>query len=454
MAAGLLVVVFLIHGLSPNATPFDSRWSVPIALSILDQGNTELSEYKPLIEHHKFYMIECVSPDGGWKLIKSFAACPDGRLYNFQAIAVPFLATPIIEAMRLAVRVAQPMLAPLADRIPSQVARAFLRGDFIASSALVELLVASFFIALTTVLIYFIAREVTGPPVAAATALIFAFATPAWSIASRGLWQHGPSMMLLSLVLLIALRAGRRPGGLGTGGAALMGAVLALNFFVRSSNAVAAAVFTVFVWRLHRRRLWPFLGAAAGMTLLFALYNQSVYGYPLAPYSWVQREGAAGLSLHPRFLEALAGNLISPGRGLFIYVPFAVLSVWGIVLAPGSAAAHALRRYLVAILLLHWLLISSFEDWIGGHGFGPRYWTDMMPLLVWFLIPVLTRAAELAHSRRWALPAATAVLILLSFGIHFRGATHWACWEWSSKPVDINQAPQRVWQWSDPAFLR
>lgn len=449
IAAALLLAVFVVHALSPNATPFDSRWTVHTAMSILREADTDLDEYLPLIEADHFYMMECVIPGRDWKLVHSKKECPDGRLHNFYAVAVPFLATPEIAVMKATLDAAQPLLGPVSGRIPSEALRRFLRGDMIGASAVVELLVAAFWIAATSVLLYLVAREFLDRPRAVLIPLVFAFCTPAWSLASRALWQHGPSMMLLSLSLWMAVRSERSPGW-----ARFLGAPLAVAFFVRASNAVAAAIFTLFVWNRRRAQFASFLLSAVPVALLFDLYNQSVYGTSLAPYSWAQREGAAGLSFHARFFEALAGNLVSPGRGLFVFVPLALLSIWGMFLRPRHAAAAAVRPYLMANLVLHWILVSSFEDWIGGHSFGPRYMSDMTPALVYFLIPVLERAGDLAARRRYAIPALAAVLALASFGIHLRGATHWGCWEWSATPVDINEAQWRVWDWSDPPFLR
>jgi hypothetical protein len=42
-----------------------------------------------------------------------------------------------------------------------------------------------------------------------AVAMVFAFGTAAWSTASRGLWQHGPSMLCLAVAAYLAMRSRR-----------------------------------------------------------------------------------------------------------------------------------------------------------------------------------------------------------------------------------------------------
>jgi len=59
--------------------------------------------------------------------------------------------------------------------------------------------------------------------------------------------------------------------------------------------------------------------------------------------------------------EALAGNLFSPARGLFVFVPLFLLSVYGACLKPEWPAARSLRPFLAGALVGHYLLICSFQ---------------------------------------------------------------------------------------------
>jgi hypothetical protein len=62
--AALFFLVILTHTFSPNATPFDSRWTVPTALSLVHSHNADRDEYLPMLERDHFYAIECVEPGG------------------------------------------------------------------------------------------------------------------------------------------------------------------------------------------------------------------------------------------------------------------------------------------------------------------------------------------------------------------------------------------------------
>ncbi len=441
----LFALVWITHSLSPNATPFDSRWVVHTALSILHQGNTDLDEYLELLEKDKFYGIECVGADGRHTYpLRQRAQCAGGHYYNYYPVAVPALVTPAVWLLETGLKLAQPWLGPLADRMPTQVRRSLLRGDLVASSAAVEVLVASAIIAAATVVTFLIACQFLSLWRAFLLALVLAFATSAWSVASRGLWQHGPSMLVLAVALLLVLRAERRPQLI-----RLAGLPLVLGFFLRPTNILPLAALSLYVLARHRRHFLPYVLWAAPVGVLFLAYDWSVYGGLLAPYFHLQRGVTPDFSLDARFFEALAGNLWSPARGLFVFTPIALLSVYGMLLPPPGATARRLRPYLIAVVILHWGLMSVYEDWWGGHSFGPRYFSDMLPFLCYFLIPVLERIPG-----RKGLTVAFAVLAAASFFVHWQGATNWACYAWSMNPVDVNAMPSRLWDWNDPPFLR
>ena len=81
-------------------------------------------------------------------------------------------------------------------------------------------------------------------------ALAFALATPAWSTASRAMWQHGPSMLCIAVGLLCALRAqsGQR-GWMG------MGAAFAASYAMRPTDSIVIIVIAVWMVVAQRRHL-------------------------------------------------------------------------------------------------------------------------------------------------------------------------------------------------------
>jgi hypothetical protein len=150
-------------------------------------------------------------------------------------------------------------------------------------------------------------------------------------------------------------------------------------------------------------------------------------------------------------LPGFAMNLVSPSRGLLVFTPVFVFSIVGMALAIRNRWCWPLSPYLIAIVCLHAILISRYWS---GHSFGQRYWADMTPLLVLFLIPCIQFWEELGGVRRRAWAGAFLALALCGVFVHARGATSLAVNQWSLYPVNLDNAPGRVWDWSDPQFLR
>ncbi len=100
------------------------------------------------------------------------------------------------------------------------------------------------------------------------------------------------------------------------------------------------------------------------------------------------------------------------------------------------------------------MVISSFPHWWAGHSFGPRSFTDMTPYLVWLLVPVVEWLAAERTKARPAVLAAMVVCTAFSAVVHFRGATDMAVHLWYPQPLDVDQHPERLWDWKDLMFFR
>jgi hypothetical protein len=109
--------------------------------------------------------------------------------------------------------------------------------------------------------------------------------------------------------------------------------------------------------------------------LVFA-YHWAYFGSPL-------RQGLA-----PRFSapwgEGHLGLLVSPGKGLFVFTPIALIAVVGLVRAL-RYDDRALAATCGAAVLAHWVFVGRWAEWHGGESWGPRLMTDALPLLFLFL---------------------------------------------------------------------
>jgi hypothetical protein len=98
------------------------------------------------------------------------------------------------------------------------------------------------------------------------------------------------------------------------------------------------------------------------------------------------------------------------------------------------------------------LTVAQFAVWWGGHSFGPRLLTDVLPALVLGLVPVWD-ATWRSGLGRWLFLAAFVVSGL----VQAVGAFYYPSLrpvEWNASPVDVDHAHERLWEWRDPQILR
>jgi hypothetical protein len=424
-ALTLFAVLFTIYCVCPIKNGFDSGWTVPVAVSLLREGNADLDEYAPSFPLHEH---------GLWG--------QGSHTYNYYPLGPSLVALPFVAIADGFCRVMEHLGA--GQWHPVQRWRTgFDRVGLIEPSFwdTLELIVGSFCVALCAALLFLVARRSLSPARALLVALVFALCTSALSIASRALWQHGPSMLFLTATLLLLVRAKQDERGLG-----LAGATVALAYLMRPTNALSVLAFSVYVAIVHRRRLWRFLAGGLVVGAPWIAFNLHTYGNPLAPYYAGDRLGGS------RFLEGLAVNLVSPARGLLVYSPILLFAGYGLWRKARRGQTDALDWTLATVIVAHWVGVSNFHNWWAGHSYGPRFMSDMLPFLAYFLIPSV---AEL----RWgSLPQraevlAFAMLALLSLAVHVRGATSQRPFRWNDGPPNIDQAPSRAWDWRHPQFL-
>ena len=392
----------------------DSQWTTYVGLSLLHEGNPNLNEYEEILARKDFFGVARV--DGQY-------------LYKFP-IGSAFVAAPVLWAIDLV--------------LPIDLFSYFQENQNRFTSQ-IELFIASLVTAVTAVFLYLIARYYLPKRNAFFFTLVFAFCTTAWSTASRGLWQHGPSMLMLTITLYLTIRAQEKPSLI-----QFTGFFLAFSYVIRPTNSIPVLFWSLYIFFRYRRYFLPYLMWATIVAVPFLLYNWNTYHGLLPPYYLPQRLGSDS-----HFAEALLGNLVSPGRGLFIYSPFFVLIGFVLIKRTIHRKITSLEWLLLCIILLHWIMISSFGHWWGGYSYGPRFFTDMLPFLMFLLIPLF---------RGWGTDYAPVLqgmlLVLIAFGffVHARGALVFAAgieWSWDTGSVaNVDADPSRLWDWSDPAFLR
>ncbi|MBI5869667.1 MAG: hypothetical protein HZB44_01730 [Actinobacteria bacterium] len=402
------IIVYLISFLSLPVLA-DSRWSIPTAVSIYKEGDVDLNEYRAVVKANDYYKVRTIG----------------SRLYNEFPIGVSLLVLPIVYFYD--------QFTDLGESVNY------------ATPKEAEMFMASCIVALTAILLYLIARKKgLGFAGGLFLALIFTFGTSAWSTASLSLWQHGPSMLMITITLYLVLIAKERPFIIQF--AALP---LAFSYIIRPTNSIAIILFSIYIFLEYRRYFLRYILWGILMAIPFLWFNYSIYGSLSSPYYATDR--LFGRSLET-ILVALAGNLISPGRGILIFSPILILSFAGVIIKIRRSTFERLDLFLILIIGFHWLTISMVTEWWGGHSYGPRFFTDMMPLMIYFMIPVFLIVPKLDGWHKKAVIAGISVLTIFSVFVHFRGSTCGQVQDWNVHP-DIMENQSRLWDWEDIPYL-
>lgn len=314
--------------------------------------------------------------------------------------------------------------------VPSALGGMPLNSSVVAE---VEELAASTLVTLSALLLYAILRRLTSRGLALTLTVAYALGTSSLSVSSRALWQHGPSQFALAAALYCLVRGRTEPRWvLGAG------FTLALAVITRPSDALVALPLAVYVLAVHPRQIVGFLASGLPPVAFQLWYGARYFGDPFHTQLPIL---APGLWSMP-FWQGLAGILLSPGRGLFIYSPIFLFAVAGMGFAWRKGGEPALLRALSVGVVLTIGLYAKWVNWWGGDSYGPRLLADLSPALVLLVVPLRERLVR-SRGLRWLF----GVLLAWSIAAHAIGA-FLDDGSWNVR-VDVARHPERLWSWTD-----
>ncbi|MBK8934657.1 MAG: hypothetical protein IPM76_20530 [Chloroflexi bacterium] len=301
--------------------------------------------------------------------------------------------------------------------------------------------------ALIFLAVYGVFRSALGRQLSLLAALATMLGSAFSSSLGTGLWtlNFAALFVLAALWLLLRADSGQSP----TVHPVWLGGLLFAAYLTRPTTAVF--IVLTFVYLLWRKRREAGLTAvtAVGLLLLFVIYTRTTMGLWLPPYYLPQRLAGSGVPVP----IVLYGLLFSPGRGLFTFSPMFLL-----VLLLAAWKWRALRQepfygLALAWIGLHTATLLRFEHWWGGHSFGPRLLTDIVPAFMLLTI-VFARQwpAGLRPSRqRWLMGLGVVSVMFSVYVNSYAGLYQVATAVWNITP-DIDRAPQYLFNWRYPQF--
>ncbi len=415
--------IWQTHARSPVVNSTDSVWSLYTARSLIEEGNLNLDEYKDEIK----------------RLDKFGVRIKRKHYYNYFPYTTSLFAVPLVYFADRAPMLAGYVLPGCGVLRKYEEAKTTLPPSLFARLPL-ERAAASFVVACIGVVLLFIALEKLSLPWALAVVFSLSFGTSLWSVASRGLWQHGPGILLTSASILLLLKAEKNSWLAG-----FAGATAAIAYTIRPTNSLSLLFFGLYVaWR-HPQALVRFAVYAGIVLTVFVLVNIECFAALLPPYFLPKHIGATALFSAAHW-QAIAANLVSPSRGLLVMSPFFIFGFAWLVRDILRKKASSLEVCCFAVIVAHLLLVSTFDVWWAGHSFGPRFMSDVLGHAGLVLICGLGRRVE---KLSWITGVGLALTILCAIYFHSRGARNFETQRWTIHPNNIDQNPQRIWNWRD-----
>lgn len=315
-------------------------------------------------------------------------------------------------------------------------------GSLVALARILEKFAATSIAAFSAVALLLLLKRITSPYWAWFLTLVNALATLTWSTASQALWQHTTGQLAILGSLLFQeswLQKRESRGTLWACGACTAGALL-----IRPSNIILLAALAAAFWLARARLLewlrWAAIPAAGGLAVL--AYNLYFFRIPTGNYTFAMWNS-------PMY-QGLIGLILSPGRGVLFYTPVVLFAVCAFL--PASRATRRKHAPLMAAVTvfsaLHYLVMSRVLGWWGGYCWGPRYLTEIMPLLV-ILIALGIPALEQPWVKRAFAVAVVYSVLIEALGVYFYPKGHW-----DNTPVPVDKAWRRNWDWRDNPIRR
>src|SRR4051794_2784256 len=346
-AAGVFIFVALlalfcfsrVHQLA------DSRYSTVLSQSLYQYGSFTLDNYRLPREEPK-QQLGFISDGDIYQL-----QLANGHIYYSYPIGGPVLSVPFVALFK-----AFGISPFLSDGSYDADSEGRLQGYL-----------AAFLMAIFGVVIFLTARMLLPLGWSVVIAFGSSLGTQIWSTASRSMWSDTWAVLILAVIIYILVTAEVDKGKIQP---VLFATMLAWLYFARPTNAISIAAITLYILIYYRNLFIPFAITGCLWLAAFVLFSEYHFGSLLPIYYLGKPMMFSG------FWSGIAANLISPSRGLFIYVP--ILLFVGYLLIRYRSDDVVLRRLRflsVVVIVLHWLLVSGVVPNHGGHSYGPRYFT-------------------------------------------------------------------------------
>ncbi len=418
----LFLISLTIFLVSPVVQVSDSRYTALLSECLLHHRSSYLDEFYKVPVPWRTGDAGLAEEANEYQLVKA-----RGHVTYFFGHGSSMLSMPLVAAMN-----AEGLSASTAE------GRLSLAGEI-----RIERLIASLLMALLTCVFFTMAVMLLPIEWSAVVALGAGLGSQILSTASRGLWAHTWEIFLLGLIAYSLLAAQCRRGGLHP---IWLATLVAWTYWVRPTGSIPIVAVSIYVLWLHRQDFSAYAATLGSWLAAFVCYTWFIFGTIVPPYYMGSR-----LRLD-NFKLAVIGNLISPSRGLFVFVPVTTYVLYLAIRYRKHLVCRPLAILGFGQIIALLILMSTNKYWSAGLSYGPRFFTDAIPWFVLLAILGLDAMRRNASvSARRAEIAAGIFLLAIGVAINARGAWSYDTQDWNySSP---GSHPERIFDWRYPQFL-
>jgi hypothetical protein len=405
----LFFFVLAIHSSSLNITQLESIHVIPTSISIINEGNMELSEYSSFIPAKSL----------------GFDTIGD-KVYHQYPIGHALVATPFVFCFK----------SILGD------------AEILFRSNRIERLIASTFIAISTLIVFEI-MQLIGVDLffALFISIFFAIGTGCLSTASRSLSSH-PFTITSILGTIWLFRKSEKENHF----LQYVALPVSLSLLFDFRNLILLFVLLLYVIFFKRNIALKFLFWVSVIIIPFFLFNYFTHD------TLFENLNIGTTLANNNLLEVINSVLFSPNRGFFFWHPVFICSFIGVC---GLYYRNQIKYY-DKLFILHFvlftLLIASSSAWWGSHCIGSRIFTDMIPYGIYFLGLFVEHLQHESVLKRRIYVGVIFVLGCIGVGIHSwtanNAGTVTGAMEWNGFPKNIDKDVNRIWDIEDSQFLR
>ena len=323
---------------------------------------------------------------------------------------------------------------------------------------------ASLCSSIAAIMLFSILRVRSGVTTALMLSLHYGLCTAVFSMASQGLWQHGPNAMYICVAIYLYTRRRRTYKY-------IMGACLGAAVFCRPNSVLVTIVFVIesLISRGFKQTVPIVLGGVPfAVSLLY--YNYVVLGHMFSTAQTVKSVEFLDLKGRPSLfstpiLEGLSGLLFSPSRGLFVFSPmfmFLIL-VWLFIIIrrrrffEGCTSKNVLFRPACVSCLVLTIFASKWYDWWGGYCYGCRPLLDVLPFVTLILESPARHVLSKSKSRIFRFVLISCFLwglFVQALGVGAYNASTWNHYAYDDRgegmplSIDSVEGRHRLWSFS------